>query len=496
MKKAYLFIFILFSISGTSCKKFLDEYSQDQIRPGNIADISALMNSDAYPGQLAIDNFDLLTDDIQCNGAARATNGTIVGTYASALQTGMAQFKFDPTMFDQVNVIPAESNVYNICYSKIKGCNVVMDFLDKLSAAETDKNAVLGQCLFLRAYYYLRLVTVYAQPYTKPGQNPAATPGVPLVLTSQVRDGGLARNTLQEVYDQIEKDLLQATALLKQNFAPATQYRAGATAANALLSRFYLYKGDWEKVISYSTQVLQDNNNLLKLSAMVNSTNNNLVNTGLYSTGNGEIIWMYGANNTLTGNYFPTLQSTTGLPPYTVSAGLTALYDKGTNNTNYGDLRYKVYFSLANGSPYYTNKAITNLPNGARGIRVAEMYLNRAEAFIKRGNTDDLAAALADLNTLRESRYDTRNNAYTPVVMSDAAALYSFYQDERRRELCVEEGHRFTDIKRWGLSVAHTFTNADGVTTPGLLQPYSNLYALPIPYTAMNNNPLLQQNPR
>jgi len=131
---------------------------------------------------------------------------------------------------------------------------------------------------------------------------------------------------------------------------------------------------------------------------------------------------------------------------------------------------------------------------------LAEVYLNRAEAYTKRfmsnGSGADRDQALSDLNLLRASRFDTRSVAYTPVVLTDAASLFKFCQDERRRELCLEEGHRWEDIKRWGLAVQHTFTAVDGSITQSTLQSGSLLYALPIPYQAFQNNPSLVQNPR
>ena len=79
---------------------------------------------------------------------------------------------------------------------------------------------------------------------------------------------------------------------------------------------------------------------------------------------------------------------------------------------------------------------------------------------------------------------------------ADADDLFSFYKDERRRELCLEENHRWCDIKRWGLSVTHQYVDAGGVTTEYTLSSGSPLYALPIPHTALERNNNLSQNPR
>jgi len=503
MKKLTIYSLLLLTMGFGSCKKFLDEYSQDAIRPGTVADLSALMYSDAYPYQTLIDNFEMLTDDIQSNGVARGTTGEQIPAYATALINGSAMFKFDPNMFEVGSVFPNSANAYSIYYAKIKGCNVVIDALETVSGSQAEKDAIKGQCLFLRAYYYLKLVTTYAQPYSGAGIVPESAMGVPLVLSSQVRDGGLARSSLKQTYDQIEIDLLASIELMKVNYFPSSSFRVGTTAAYALLSRFYLYRAlntDWDKVISYAGLALQQNSNLTSLVTFI-STTGVPINAGLFNSGNPEIIWLYGLNpNSDNATYYPSLTINT-VPPYTASNELITSYEQGPTTTNYGDLRYKTYFSNYNSViPYRTGKALSNASYGTKGLRVGEIYLNRAEALIKRflitGNAADKTQALADLNTLRVTRYDTRTTAYKTVAIDDAAALFKFCQDERRRELCLEDGHRWVDIKRWGLPVTHVFTSTDGSTATYTLASGSNLYALPIPATAIATNSDLRQNPR
>ncbi|MDO7742449.1 MAG: RagB/SusD family nutrient uptake outer membrane protein, partial [Pedobacter sp.] len=223
-------LLLLCTVFG-SCKKFLEENSQDKIRPTTTNDLAALMYSDAYPYNAAFETFDILTDDLLCNGLTNSPQGVPIAVNQTALQNGMAMFKFDPQMFEASQIIPVGADVYTSYYNKIKGCNVVIDYLDKVSGSDSDKNAILGQCLFLRAFFYLKLVTIYGQPYNATGINPEASLGVPLILSSQVKDGGVSRNSLKEVYDQIEADLLKATDLLNANFAPPTSFRVGSPTA-------------------------------------------------------------------------------------------------------------------------------------------------------------------------------------------------------------------------------------------------------------------------
>lgn len=513
MKRSIISCLLLLCCSYlfTSCKKFLEETSQDEIRPSSTEDLTQLMNGEAYPYQGIFDTYtDLLTDDIQCTGVP-TINGSYGTAYESYLKNGAPIFTFSPAMFDQnenLNVVGLSGvDSWKAYYSKIKGCNVVLDYVDKVAGTAQAKNGLRGQVLCLRGYYYLKLITLYGQPYSGNGINPATADGVPLILSSEVSDENKARNTLEAVYNQIEQDLLAAATLLKDNYVSANNFRLGHVAAYALLSRFYLYKGrdeDMDKVIEYAGLVLAEKPALTYLSTYFSSTNVFSTN-GIYDgTISQEVIWTSGINPKSLASFIPATYTVTNFkPPYTVSQELVNLYDKGTGTSNQGDLRYVSWFAKNSESPthpYRSLKAGYNLVYGDKGIRTAELYLNRAEALIRRyqksGAAQDMAQAINDINTLRQSRYDNRNTAYVPVNFTDVNALFSFYKDERRRELALEENHRWVDIKRWGLSVTHHFIDISGVASDFTLASGSLLYALPIPYNAIERNYNLRQNPR
>ena len=103
--------------------------------------------------------------------------------------------------------------------------------------------------------------------------------------------------------------------------------------------------------------------------------------------------------------------------------------------------------------------------------------------------------ALADLNKLRENRYDTRNVAYVPVEITDADELFCFYKDERRRELSFE-GHRWFDLRRMGMpQLVHKYYYDMNNVQEFVLEENSLRYVLPIPEKAMERNSNLVQNP-
>ncbi len=78
--------------------------------------------------------------------------------------------------------------------------------------------------------------------------------------------------------------------------------------------------------------------------------------------------------------------------------------------------------------------------------------------------------------------------------MSQDAAR-EFIRAERRRELCYE-GHRWFDIRRWGMPEIKHVWHVDGETdVEYTLKAGDNAYTLPIPRTSIELNPDLEQNP-
>src|SRR5699024_5538593 len=111
-------------------------------------------------------------------------------------------------------------------------------------------------------------------------------------------------------------------------------------------------------------------------------------------------------------------------------------------------------------------------------IRLAELYLIRAEAYAESGNVQ---AAIDDLNKIR-------NRAGLPDwTAADVPDIEQAVLDERRREFFSEWGHRWLDLKRFGV-----IDEVLGQKKP-TWQPHAKL--LPIPEQDILRNPFLTQNP-
>ena len=482
-KNLYIWLWVILFISS-SCHDFFKESSQDLIKPSSVEDLRSVMYKEAYPYQFASDNYLMfLTDEIQCNGLLR-------NEYATQHGNATPVFTFNPMMFDGGEVFPTNDvNSWKIYYEKIKGCNVIIDYVSEVSGTEQEKNALLGQAMLLRGYYHLKLAMIYCQAYSASGVDPENALGIPLMLTMDLTDEYPERPSLKASYAQIEKDLLEAASLLKENYTPESVYRVGDIAAYVLLSRFYLFRGeaeDLDKAIQYAGKAIEEGPMLSRLSVF-SGTDKSVFD----SDQSTEVVWNYGTNSFKNTTYFFT-SAYSETVPWSISTELLNQY--GSN-----DLRRSVYFVRTFGSGEYGGKIGRNSSYGGdHGIRMAEAYLNRAEAlarrFMAKGDGNDRVQALHGLNTLRETRYV--DGTYVEEEIADAQDLLDFCLQERRLELCIEEGFRWFDIKRLGLSVTHKYIDSEGVEQEYVLESNSLLYALPIPYDAIERNYKLKQNPR
>ena len=331
---------------------------------------------------------------------------------------------------------------------------------------------------------------IYCQPYNGKNINLDTSMGLSLQLVMDVSDKFPSRSTLRATYAQIEKDLLQSASLLKDNYKADSPFRVDQLAANILLSRLYLYMGrteDMANVVKYADLAMAQGPSLTNLASFKSLFGSE----GIYNIDiSPEVVWVYGSPSSQNGTYYvQTLAPSGENPPYVTSNTLKSLYDAN-------DLRLASFFG---GGTFYSTKVGFSTSNyGDSGIRMAEVYLNRAEALIRQykidGDQAKCTKALNDLNTLRRSRYDSQT--YTNINITDPDALLAFCLQERQRELCLEEGFRWSDIKRLGLSVSHHYIDTNGNGKDYTLESNSLLYALPIPYDAIDRNNKLDQNPR
>lgn len=507
-KNILLLLLSIICITQISCEDFLDESSQDEIRPSTTEDLRQLLLGEGYQlDAFCLPYLDLLTDDVSCYGDQN--NEQLTGL----LQKAKAAFTWQPDMYFQIAKEGAlNCNSWKFYYSKIKGCNVVLDQLENVEGSEENKSDLKGQALALRSYYYFMLVNLYGQPYNNENIDISKSLGVPLILSSEVEDKFPVRNTIKEVYDQILTDLSIATPLLEKYTVEKSVHKVSALFAYMLYSRIYMIMEDWDSVLKYSNLIIDKKSTLMNLSELYQYDQTvdwkDQYKNSVYSIAmSDEIIWAYSRAGEQ--EVFYTTPPMGYKPVYGASHELMNLYESGDGWFTQGDLRKKYYYEgfLIGFTPDWQiimgykcgNKSYRqNSASPNKGMRVAEAYLNRAEAnirlSIKNGTEDNLLKALQDLNHLRSYRYDTSSSPYTNVEITNAEELLKFCKEERRRELAYED-IRWFDLRRYGMpEIKHTLI-INNEEEEYILMERDNRYVLPIPEEIIERNTSLVQNP-
>ena len=374
----------------------------------------------------------------------------------------------------------ATMSVWSYGYYTIAAANNVINSLDGKAGGEVsqqDIDNLMAEALFIRALCYFDLVNVYAMPYT---YNNGAELGVPVVLVTE--NGQPARETVAKVYEQIVSDLTTAENLMSDSYRRSGVTDAGAVvtkpAIQALLSRVYLYMGEYQKCADYATKVIDCGRyNLLSGESYV------AMFTQQTAVDGDEVIFeMYSSNKNAywDGSGWEHMSYVTGYSDdNTGSADVCASEDLINLFTDPNDVRLNLY-ELKNNTDWfcrkYAGKEGSAVPkeNNTIIIRLSEMYLNRAEALYN-GATISGASADGDLRTLAAQRGTTAPAATETNILT-----------ERRKELAFE-GHIFFDLKRTQQGVTRT-------DDAGVDMPFGMNWALPIPKSECDANPNIEQN--
>ncbi|WP_065219868.1 MULTISPECIES: RagB/SusD family nutrient uptake outer membrane protein [Butyricimonas] len=497
MKINILLMLGLVTLALFGCESFLEEKSQDEVRPSTVTDMEKILLGEAYFSKAEGFMFNYGTDIFSDN----MTSNAVIDNKDLKKRQIAPRFRWERDMFDE-SCGYEDLSFWKVPYARIKGCNLVIEYAPKMKGDEKKRNHLIGEAHVLRGYYYMFLVNCFGWSYNY--GDPTANLGVPLKLVSGVTDEFFTRNTVAEVYGQIEKDLLLGAQLMEENAMELYLNRLNATAANALLMRMYLYMEDWDNVVKYANKVLAVRPGLLNLSEQpVSQYSSYSVYTDVRSD---EILWgmPWDAENSYItwGN----------IDPYSPSDELIAMFQQDLNGavdvrgdwknnmTAYlkgGDVNIKTggYRSMCT----WVDKGRVSTPfNG--GIRTGEVYVSRAEAYCRKylasGNVSDAEKALEDLNELRYNRF---YEGYVDKELSEfatAGELLDFCQRERRRELCGEGNHRWFDLKRMGMpEIKHIFVdNATGEGQVYTLSKEDKRYLLPIPRKEIDRCPTLKQN--
>lgn len=300
------------------------------------------------------------------------------------------------------------TSLWNQMYSSINSANIIIEDIAGLdSGTPGEKDDILGQALFLRAYMYYVLVQYYSKPWGATSDNSHL--GVPLRLAA-VRNTGdfndtLARATVKEVYTQIDADLQEAQGKITNTHSGL----ATDGAVTALRARIALIQERWGDAASLAETVL--NNSKYRLSSDVTEYFRNefgsesifeIVNTPSDNPGGGNtsISTVYNID-TRPGGY-PSNDYMAVVDQVITPSQENALSSQNSEAVDTRTTELLIY----DNSPtpvLFTHKfedaltAADNVPI----LRLSEMYLTRAEALTRDTETVN-QDAIDLLNKIRE----------------------------------------------------------------------------------------------
>jgi hypothetical protein len=496
MKKILIIALVAAIVTVTpSCSKFLEQSSQDLVRPVSVTHYKELLQGEAYFKDFYKNGWfvDVMTDDI-----------TLVDLgYPSALVNTKLEFSKFAYQWGQDLENPTGTftdRLFKHLYKNILAANTCLESVDGMDGTVEEKKVLKGQSQFIRAYGYFVLANLYAQAYNESEDNDLS---VPLITETTPSLKRYNRATKKEVWDVIKTDIEGAVENLSSDNGFRGIYEINYKAALVLASRIFLFTGDYDKVIDYGERFLLLHPTLKDITGITGSpttTSTFAGNTFLHPATNPEVVFTFSrfSSNVTEGGYVYFTKETVGLSPfsYGVSSGVeSALID----TYGAGDRRKNYFFSQPSGAPgqilttpmyspmkvnYYEKSYTTQF------MRSGEVYLNLAEAYARKSSPDN-NKAIKLLNDLRSKRIAS----YTNLTSGDFAnqqALVNFVWQERRRELCFEEFHRWWDLRRTGQpALVHHWS-----TEKYQLQAKDPAYLLNFPLSEREFNPDLEPNER
>jgi starch-binding outer membrane protein, SusD/RagB family len=387
---------------------------------------------------------DFASDDIVC--AYKTEDDLING------------FRYKDRTAEKSNINAFWASSYKIVY----GANVAISMAD-IKGDDPSTNQLKGECYFMRAFATHNLVRFFAKPYSQANKS---EPGV-ILRESKADNMPKARATLEDTYNYIIGSLKTAESFMSEEM-PSDRNNDNHRFASiysvwAMLSRVYLYKGEWDSCIMYSDKLI--NSGVFSLETAENYPG--------YFAGaktSSETIWLIPfnlvddqSNGSVASMIFngnncwaeegasPSILSDMGIGTDMQDIDQRWKYiitDAGVvkNGVN---MFYISKFSNQDGSPTLSSPVM---------FRLAEVYLNRAEAY---ANKADVSSAVADLNEILNNRLivpegsDINDYLYDESKISTGEIL-DVVLKERRIELAFE-GHRIFDLLRYDKDIVRNY---------------------------------------
>lgn len=495
----------------TGCNEFLDTVPDNRTEVDNVTKLGKLVGA-AYPQSTYAVNFNARVDFVSDKGSGTET---LSNTDAFFWRDVASTSQDSPEYF------------WTKCYYAIANANEAIKSSAKISGDGVAE--FVGEAKIARAFSHFLLVSTFAKFYDPSGDNTSM--GVPYITEPEdVVIKAYDRGTVESTYRAIETDLLEGLAEMGGDAKyTVPRYHFNVAAANVFASRYYMFRGDFAKVVQYASAVMPVPSKFVDVTggknvdltdaANVYALNNFQPWTTTYATcAIGEISPLYTraittsnllltdmvsslSSNGLSWRYNTMKVNTNATVKAANPTGGTWAYRQVTSGVGICIPKFKSHkvYSSVNASTY---TVWTMFPF----IRNEEALLNRAEAYC---HLDDVQSAVNDMNVycrVRISAYDESANALTVAKIlnfykksvADAENYLNKYDaygcaswsDERkavlmfvldcRRNEYMWEGFRYWDCWRYKIPITHTTFDGESNT----LYPGDDRWVLQIPETA------------
>lgn len=429
-------------------------------------------------------------DSVESSQALKTSKdveGVLIGAYTAAGLSGLyggrlqsstdfladdGDFQYQGTFSDYTELDNKKITINNFFvegvwdagYNTIGVCNTVLANLNLVVAAK--KATVEGEAKFLRGMTYFDLARAFGKAWND--GSPTTNLAVPLILAPTTTISGIQnvkRNTVAEIYAQAIADLTTAEANLEESNPPY----ASSSSAAAVLARIYLTQGKYDLAETEATKII--NSGLFELvKNFADEFQHPPQATRVFNSSEDVFAIQISSQSG-----FNALNEAYASSDF-AGRGETIIFDQHYARYEAGDDRANEFYDV------YTSK-FNNAFGNVITIRLAEIYLIRAEARILKA-TPDLAGAAADINVIRNRAKLANTTAAT------ATALLAAVKQERRVELPFE-GQRLGDLKRYK-ETTHSI-DGDGNAVDSFDWNSPKLI-FPIPKRERDANPNLTQN--
>ncbi|MBE7169092.1 MAG: RagB/SusD family nutrient uptake outer membrane protein [Williamsia sp.] len=394
----------------------------------------------------------------------------------NAIVYNISGIETDKWAFKDYNLRPANTMVYQFWqeyYKSLFNINIVLDKIEGASLGTAYKEGVKAEMSFLRSLYYFNMVRLWGD--------------VPLVLTPLNAEDSykVLRSPQADVYAQIIKDLQYAVDKLQVNSQVTQKGKATKGAAQTLLGKVLLTRGDKTGAAAALQAVYTSSEyGLLPTYAALWGPSVKNTKESIF-----EIQYIGGTSSNPYSRYYQIFFPNTNIYSF-YGGGMNQVTDDLWNEYEANDGRrdLSVATGYQNGSTFVSQKYPKKWTDASAVIQGGAVYgsnnfmvLRYADLLLM------LTEATGDASYLNQVRTRAGMPAWGTAGYPTAKypTLDLAIEHERRVELALEF-HRWFDLKRTGRALPVLAAKGKAVTEPKLL--------LPIPEIVRSQNPVVTQN--